>query len=621
MGADLIEHATGEFSRAVYIKGGSGNPLVFKATVTTYTDTTHFKASGLAGFGNDYFGGPNNSWYVYALRDSGGAGALPQGEDETISDYVSSDGTFTHTAFTTPLAVGDEVLIVHAWAKSAAGGDATAANQTLILADIGDASASTLLSLYGILGNPSASLATTILDGVDARANNANLNALLGVADAAGRSINGNIGDFQAQTNLQTLLAALGIPDTAAKPLYTCLVTDRLDHGTYGLSALQTDVAAVNTDIGDFSAQVNLQSLLASLGVPDVAAKPLYTCLVTDRLDHATYGLSALDTELALIPQSGGAVSWNATALAAIQGEAEDALEGENLDHIVAVTTVAADMTAEVVDGSVISRMLSKTSDTSTYNPTTDAQEMLSDKFGGFSGDGGAAQDDSVKASMDIAHTETGKIPKSDAAVTWNATALQSIQDEAEDALEGEDLDHLLKLDSAAQKYPENCATDSVIAKMIAKGDPAVPSTYDCTTDSQQALSDKLGGFSGDGGAVQDDSVKASLDLAHTDLDTIISNQTVGIKKGVERTIVFKMVDATDFATPEPSITVTEERSLDGGAFAACTNAASEIGGAGNGSGWYKITLTATEMNANEIIFKGTGAGCAQCDRLIITEA
>ena len=35
---------------------------------------------------------------------------------------------------------------------------------------------------------------------------------------------------------------------------------------------------------------------------------------------------------------------------------------------------------------------------------------------------------------------------------------------------------------------------------------------------------DRLGGFSGDGGAAQDDSVKASMDLAHTDLDTIITD-------------------------------------------------------------------------------------------------
>lgn len=91
---------------------------------------------------------------------------------------------------------------------------------------------------------------------------------------------------------------------------------------------------------------------------------------------------------------------------------------------------------------------------------------------------------------------------------------------------------------------------------------------------------------------------------------------TVGIKKNVQRTIVFKMVDATDFATPETGITVIEEISKDGGAFAACANAFSEIA-----NGWYKITLTATEMNASEIIFKGTSAGCAQCDRLIVTES
>jgi hypothetical protein len=38
-------------------------------------------------------------------------------------------------------------------------------------------------------------------------------------------------------------------------------------------------------------------------------------------------------------------------------------------------------------------------------------------------------------------------------------------------------------------------------------------------------LNDIIGGFSGDGGAAQDDSIKASLDLAHTDLDAIISKQ------------------------------------------------------------------------------------------------
>jgi len=86
------------------------------------------------------------------------------------------------------------------------------------------------------------------------------------------------------------------------------------------------------------------------------------------------------------------------------------------------------------------------------------------------------------------------EIPAETGTKTFNATALQSIQDEAEDALEGEDLDHFLKLDGATQKYPENCAIDSILAKLIAKGDPAVPSTYDNATDSLEALYDALAG-------------------------------------------------------------------------------------------------------------------------------
>ncbi len=82
--------------------------LSYYGTVTTYTDTTHFKASALAGFGDDFFKG----YFVYVVRDAGGAGAAPQFEQVEILDYTSSDGTFQHDAFTTPLAEDDEILIV-----------------------------------------------------------------------------------------------------------------------------------------------------------------------------------------------------------------------------------------------------------------------------------------------------------------------------------------------------------------------------------------------------------------------------------------------------------------------------------------------------------------------------
>ena len=61
-------------------------------------------------------------------------------------------------------------------------------------------------------------------------------------------------------------------------------------------------------------------------------------------------------------------------------------LEAENLDHLARLTTASADMTAEVVDGSIISRILSKTSDTSSYSPTTDSLEAIRDKVDAVQG-------------------------------------------------------------------------------------------------------------------------------------------------------------------------------------------------------------------------------------------
>jgi len=62
------------------------------------------------------------------------------------------------------------------------------------------------------------------------------------------------------------------------------------------LGDLVTKVDNIQSDIGDFSAQVNLSSLLNVLGSGwNTANKDLYTALITDRLDNATYGLSAIE--------------------------------------------------------------------------------------------------------------------------------------------------------------------------------------------------------------------------------------------------------------------------------------------------------------------------------------
>jgi len=112
------------------------------------------------------------------------------------------------------------------------------------------------------------------------------------------------------------------------------------------------------------------------------------------------------------------------------------------------------------------------------------------DTAGAFNSD--TDSNEAISEAIVAAQAAVDEIPSQTNAKTWNATALQSIQDEAEDALEGEDLDHFLKLDGATQKYPENCATDSILAKVLVKADPAVPSQFDNSTDSLEAIRDRM---------------------------------------------------------------------------------------------------------------------------------
>jgi hypothetical protein len=88
--------------------------------------------------------------------------------------------------------------------------------------------------------------------------------------------------------------------------------------------------------------------------------------------------------ELAKVPKSDGAVTWNATALGSIQTEANDALVANNLDHF--MKTPVADITKlgdgggnEVPDSTVLSLMLCKGTDTDTFNHTTDSLEALNE--------------------------------------------------------------------------------------------------------------------------------------------------------------------------------------------------------------------------------------------------
>lgn len=194
-----------------------------------------------------------------------------------------------------------------------------------------------------------------------------------------------------------------GVMDFGGLAITNPIVMDNVFDGADQVLSVLDDVGAV---VGDVFAGNRYGGSATDGDTVTLAA----TTLADNGITAAKIAADAI-TASEIADAAIDAATFAADALQAMQDEAEDALEGENLDHV-AKTAVAnnADMTTEVTDGTIVSNILSKTSDTSSYSPTTDSLEMLSDKAGGFSGDGGANQDDSVKASLDLAHTDLDAI-------------------------------------------------------------------------------------------------------------------------------------------------------------------------------------------------------------------
>ena len=128
------------------------------------------------------------------------------------------------------------------------------------------------------------------LNGVD-------ITATAGALVIHDTDIKADLGDYSGQENLNTLLAALGIPDVTAKSLYTCLVTDRLDNATYGLSALDTDLTTIINDLANGTDGLGaLKTLLVAIPTTMVGTDDAALASVLGALNTATKS-GAIDTE------------------------------------------------------------------------------------------------------------------------------------------------------------------------------------------------------------------------------------------------------------------------------------------------------------------------------------
>jgi len=335
--AKLLEH------------GGAG--LVYYGKVTQIDDATHFRVAGLTGFGDAYFA---NTYRAYVVRDAAGLGAAPQGEMQPCSVYTSTDGIFTHTAFSVGLAVDDEVLLLHeriAEIKDLIdrlGAFTGTENLKAILGDL-----STTKRLGQILGG---------LDETDT------LKAILG-AFTATENLKAILGNLSTTKNLGSILGALTTTDNLKAIL-----------GAY--------TAAAN-----LKAAIDAVALEATLGTHDTDIKALLATIAAYIDTEVASILAAVDTEVAAILADTGTdgvvINSRTAAFEKLVGVAQIKATTEDLQQAAASYDLVTGTTQDVIIESLVLRCPVNCSDDvgaftgiSIQTDDTTAQEFISQANG-----------------------------------------------------------------------------------------------------------------------------------------------------------------------------------------------------------------------------------------------
>jgi hypothetical protein len=105
-------------------------------------------------------------------------------------------------------------------------------------------------------------------------------------------------------------------------------------------------------------------------------------------------------------------------------------------------------------------------------------------------------------------------------------------------------------------------------------------------------------------------------EYADSQLSTIAADLPNSVTKNTAlANFAFLMVSSTDHITGSTGLTITAERSIDGAAFAACANSATELT-----NGIYTIDLDAADLNGDTICLKFAATGADTRFITIITQ-
>jgi len=110
--ATIIKAAAIDAAIYAVLNGG----ISFKAEVTSKVGcgANDFIALTLVDVvGAGAFADATAPYRCFVLHDAGGAGAAPQGETQTVTAFVNATGKVTTNAFSTPIEVGDIIILMH----------------------------------------------------------------------------------------------------------------------------------------------------------------------------------------------------------------------------------------------------------------------------------------------------------------------------------------------------------------------------------------------------------------------------------------------------------------------------------------------------------------------------
>jgi len=273
--------------------------LSFEAPVTTYTDTTHFKVSTLAGKGTGFFKPVAGTPYeIYVVEADG---AAPEGEQTPVVAYTTADGTFQHTAFTVPLAVGDIVLIIHPLLASLGTKATAAADGAVTTTDYLMAYIKQLVTELQVVDALVDLIPTTAMRGTDSA-----MLAVNGALEATLTAIKGGGWSTETLKAIKDLVAA--IPTTAMRGTDNALLA--ADY----ITERGTDNAALATTLEDAMQKLTTPAYNQDTDSLEALRELLDT--IAGYLDSEIAAIPAVDTEVGdILTDTGTTIPGTITTL------------------------------------------------------------------------------------------------------------------------------------------------------------------------------------------------------------------------------------------------------------------------------------------------------------------